>query len=347
MSTDTSQKGHSTQAGNNISGSGLTKLVGMTIVAFAGVVLLSLWGRYPEPGILSLKDLQTDELALRIFVQVRLPRMAGALLLGAVLALAGTVFQYVFANPLVDSGFLGVSQGAGLGAIIAMLLGFPFSGLLGLAFVGALLSLAAAVLVARKIRFGGLVLRLVLAGIAVSSVLSALIALIKFTADPLRELPEITYWLMGGLSHVRWHVLALPAGIAFVCATVLVALRWKVGLLALDDAVAKSLAPYADTLRFVLLVLSVVGTASVTAYAGIVSWAGLIVPHIARLIFGADTRRTVPAAIVLGGLFMALCDTIARALFPVELPLGVVTALLGSLVFAVMLVFIPIKVARA
>jgi len=316
-------------------------------IALAVILFLTLWGRYPEPGLLGIRELVSDELSLRIILLVRLPRMAGAILLGAVLALSGTVFQYVFANPLVDSGFLGVSQGAGLGTIIAMLSGFSFAGMLGLAFAGALLSLAASVFLAKRIRFGGLVLRLVLSGIAVSSVLSALISLLKFTADPLKELPEITYWLMGGLSGVRWQVLVLPAGIAGLCAVVLLALRWKVGLLAMDDAVAKSLVPQTDKLRLVLLGLSVAGTAVVTAYAGIVPWAGLIVPHIARLLFGADTRITIPASIVLGAVFMALCDTVARSLFPVEIPLGIITALLGCIVFVILLVTIPIKVERA
>lgn len=322
------------------------KLFLITCIAGVVIIALTLWGRYPKPGLLTLNDILHDELALRMFILIRVPRMVAALLLGAVLGLSGCVFQYVFANPLVDSGFLGVSQGAGLGSIIAMLAGFPFTLQIGCAFAGALLSLALSILLAKYIRFGGLILRLVLAGIAVSSVLSALISLIKFTADPLRQLPEITYWLMGGLSGVCLPMLVLPSIIAGISCLVLISLRWQIGLLALDDRAVRSLIKNPFVLRIVLLAFAVAGTAAVTAYAGIVAWAGLIVPHIARIVFGAETRSTVPASIVLGSMFMAVCDTLARSLFPIELPLGIVTALAGAASFTVLLVFIPIKVER-
>lgn len=320
----------------------------MLITCIAGiiVVVLTLWGRYPQPGLLTLHDVLHDELAMRMLILIRIPRMAGALLLGAVLGLSGCVFQYVFANPLVDSGFLGVSQGAGLGSIIAMLAGFPFGLQIGWAFGGAMLSLALSILLANHIRFGGLILRLVLAGIAVSSVLSAAISLIKFTADPLRQLPEITYWLMGGLTGVRLPMLMLPGIIAGISCVILISMRWQVGLLALDDRAVKSLIRNPHIMRFTILALAVASTAAVTAYAGIVAWAGLIVPHSARLLFGADTKVTVPASLVLGSLFMAICDTLARSLFSIELPLGIVTAIVGAVVFIALLVFIPIKVER-
>lgn len=322
------------------------KLFLITCIAGVIVIVLTLWGRYPKPGFLTLNDILHDELAMRIFFLIRIPRMAGALLLGAVLGLSGCVLQYVFANPLVDSGFLGVSQGAGLGSIIAMLAGFPFALQIGCAFAGAMLSLALSILLANHIRFGGLVLRLVLAGIAVSSVLSALISIIKFTADPLKQLPEITYWLMGGLTGVRLPMLVLPGIIGGLSCILLISMRWQVGLLAVDERALKSLIKHPQALRFALLALAVAGTAAVTAYAGIVAWTGLIVPHIARLLFGADTRVTVPASLILGSLFMAVCDTLARSLFSIELPLGIVSALVGAASFIILLVFIPIKVER-
>lgn len=331
---------------NNAVHANRLKLFLITCAGCIIIIVLMFWGRYPEPGFLTLHDILHDELVMRIFFLIRIPRMAGALLLGAVLGLSGCVFQYVFANPLVDSGFLGVSQGAGLGSILAMLAGFPFALQIGCAFIGAMLSLALSILLANHIRFGGLVLKLVLAGIAVSSVLSAVISIVKLTADPLKQLPEITYWLMGGLTGVRLSMLVLPGIIGGLSCILLISMRWRVGLLALDERTVKSLINYPHLLRYALLAFAVAGTAAVTAYAGIVAWAGLIVPHIARLLFGADTRTTVPASLVLGSVFMAVCDTLARSLFPIELPLGIVSALVGAVSFIILLVFIPIKVER-
>lgn len=314
----------------------------LVIAAFAAL----LFGRYPTPGFMDPQLLFSDSLAFRVVLLVRLPRVLGALLLGAALGASGAALQFVFANPLVDAGFLGVSQGASFGAALALLLGGSSFVLFGAAFGFAILALLMSIGMASRIRFGGAVLRLLLSGLAVSSFFSALVALLKYGADPLKSLPEITYWLMGGLSGTSWKTLSVAAPIALLSIIALVSLRWRTALLSLDEATAASLGARPRLERAIILGAAAAGVAAVTAMAGVVAWVGLIVPHLARLALGGDGSPTVPGSAILGALFVVVCDALSRGLFSGELPLGVTTSLIGTVAFFTLLVGHRVNVER-
>jgi len=322
-------------------------LAALWCLAFAAFVLASLTGRYPNPGLLDPRILASDGLARTILLTVRIPRALAAALLGAVLAASGNAFQMVFSNPLVEPGFLGVSQGAAFGAALAFVLGARGdSAVAASAFLFAMAGLGASSFLARRFRFGGWVLRLILAGIAVSAFFSAALAFVKYVADPLRELPDIAYWTMGGLSGISWRRLATAAPVALASLVILRAAGWRLSVLSLEDPVSFSLGARPGIERGLLLAAAVAGVAAMTAVSGIVSWVGLIVPHAARLLAGADGRRSMPASIALGAVFVLVCDALARTLLPGELPLGVATAFLGTAVFTALLMSRAVTVVR-
>jgi iron complex transport system permease protein len=317
------------------------------ILALVVAVLAALTGRYPSAGILPPGVLTRDELARTILFTVRIPRVLAAALLGAVLAASGNAFQMIFSNPLVEPGFLGVSQGAAFGAALALILGARNDITVAAgAFFFALAGLGASAALARKFRFGGWVLRLVLAGIAVGAFFSSALTYIKYAADPLRELPDITYWTMGGLSGISWKRLAAVSPVALGTLVVLRAAGWRLSLLSLEDTVSFSLGARPSRERGFFLTIAVAGVAAMTAVSGVVAWVGLIVPHAARLLAGSDGRKSMPASMALGAAFVLICDTLARTLLPGELPLGAATAFLGTAAFTALLLTRAVTVVR-
>ena len=304
-------------------------------------------GRYPVTILMSPGRLASDEMARRLVFNLRLPRLIAAVMLGMSLSAAGMVFQMLFGNPLVEPGFLGVSQGAAFGASLAIVaLGGSALATQGLAALFAFLGLGLSYFLARRARFGGWVLRLVLAGIAVSAIFSAGVGVLKYVADPLRQLPEITFWLLGGLSSVTWGSLRVIAPAVVLSLAAMTAMRWRLNVLSLDEATAISLGAAPATEKAILLAAAVASTAAVVSVAGMVSWVGLIVPHAARRIFGADARRALPAAALLGGLFAVVCDDIARTAIAGEIPLGILTSLIGAALFIAILMSPNVKDAK-
>ena len=319
----------------------------LAAAALALVTACLLAGRYPAPGFMDPRLSASDATARAVLVGSRLPRVVGALVLGAMLAAAGNAFQMVFGNPLVEPGFLGVSQGAALGAAIALVAGAgsPYM-VMAAAFAMALAALAAANALARAFAFGGWVLRLLLAGLAVSAFMSSGLAIVKYAADPLRELPDIVYWTMGSLSGLGWRRLAFAALPAAAALLFLHRCRWRITVLSADEAVARSLGMRPSAERAAVLAAASAGVAATVAMAGAVGWIGLVIPHLARLAVGADARRSMPLSVLAGALFALVCDTIARALFPGELPLGAVTAILGSALFCALVLARKVRVTR-
>jgi iron complex transport system permease protein len=307
------------------------------LLALALVVIFclsALLGRYPAPGFMPLERIASDELAQRLLFNLRLPRLITALLLGMTLSAAGMVFQLLFSNPLVEPGFLGVSQGAAFGAALAIVfLGGAALVTQSSAALFALAGLGISYLLAHRLRYGGWILRLVLAGIAVSAFFSAGLGLLKYLADPLTQLPEITFWLLGGLASVTWSKLLSVLPMVLIGLAVMLLFRWRLNILALNEQTAFSLGIPAGRERLLLIFAAVLPTAALISISGIVAWVGLIIPHIARRLFGSDTRASLPAAMLLGGIFTMLCDDLARALFPGEVPLGILTSLTGALIF--------------
>lgn len=235
--------------------------------------------------------LWTDELAQRLTLNLRLPRVIAAALLGAGLSGAGVVLQMIFRNPLVSPGFLGVSQGAGFGAALAiMFLGSAALWVEGLAIVFAFLALGISYFLAQRIRFGDWALRLVLSGIATSAIFSAGVGLLKYVADPMQQLPTIVFWLLGGLWGVTWPALIRAAPITVISLAALFLMRWRLNLLSMRDESAFALGASLNRERVVILTAAVAATASTVALAGIVGWVGLIIPHLARRVVGVDAQ---------------------------------------------------------
>jgi iron complex transport system permease protein len=310
------------------------QLIGMLCLLLALIVLSLLSGRYPTAGISNPLSISQDRLLGTIILNVRLPRVILAIFGGAVLAGAGFVFQMLFANPLVEPGFLGVSQGAAFGAAGAIIL-FGYSATMvqiSASFFG-LLGLIASYVLAKRFRFGGWILRLVLSGIAVGALFSSGLSILKLFADPTTNLQDITFWMMGGLWNSSWStvVSVLPTMMVALC--ILAASRWRINLLSLDDRTAHSIGLSPAKERSILLLVATIGTTAIISTAGLVGWVGLIIPHISRRVFGSDARFALPGSLVLGALFLLTCDTLGRTLLSGEIPLGILTSIIGSAVF--------------
>jgi iron complex transport system permease protein len=317
-------------------------------LGFLGVLALSLFvGRYPAPYWMSPATLWEDGMARQLVLNLRLPRVLTACLLGMTLSACGTVLQMIFRNPLVEPGFLGVSQGAAFGAALSIIyLGSSLFVTEALAAVFACLGLAISYLLARRVRYGGWILRLVLSGIAVSALFSSGVGVLKYLADPLTQLPDIVFWMLGGLWGVTWTdflYLLLPVTVGLF---IVYLMRWRLNLLSLDDDTGFSLGAAPGRERTLVLVAAVVATAAVVSVAGVVGWVGLLIPHVARRLTGADTRRALPASILLGGTFALLCDDLARTLLPGEIPLGILASFFGALLFMAMMLSKNIRVQR-
>jgi len=313
-------------------------LVILLLLLAVTVLLAVLTGRYPSPGLISPAQLLEDPLAQSLVLNLRLPRIIAALLLGSGLAAAGLVFQMIFANPLVEPGFLGVSQGAAFGASVSIVAFAPALWIIQLSSaLCALIGLAVSYIMARHFHFGGWVLRLILAGIAVSALFSSGIGIVKFVADPMSQLPEITFWMLGGLWSVDWQQARSILPVCIIGITLLMGYRWRLNLLSMDDRTAFSLglAPFRE--RLLLLVTATAVTAATISISGIVSWVGLIVPHIARRLFSSDGRFALPASMIIGAIYVVICDTLARTVLDGEIPLGVLTSFIGAGLFLVLL----------
>lgn len=312
-------------------------LVFMSILLGTFVVSL-LIGRYPSPGLIAPRKIFSDELAFNLVFSLRLPRVVVALLLGAVLAACGNVFQMIFGNPLVEPGFMGVSQGAAFGAALSIIFFGNVAVIIqSISAVFAFSGLVLSYYLAKKLRFGGWILRLILAGISVSALFSSGLGILKYMADPLSELPEITFWLMGGIWGVTWGDVKSILPLVIPGLFVLYKMRWRINLLSLDERVAFTLGVSSVRERAFILLVSAAITAAVISVSGIVAWIGLIIPHLARRLVRADARYSLPASMILGAIFLMICDDLARTLLPGEIPLGVFTSLFGAGFFIILL----------
>jgi iron complex transport system permease protein len=265
-----------------------------------------------------------------VFMRVRLPRVAAAILVGAALAGAGTAYQTLFRNPLVSPDILGVSTGAGLGAVLGILLSLPVAGIQTLAFLLGLATVALVYLIAAALHGHDRTLVLVLSGVVIGALAGACISLVKILADPYDQLPAITFWLLGSLAGVKLSDLALVAPLVLVGLVPLVLLRWRIGVLSLGDDEARALGVDVARLRLLVIGAATLMTASVVAISGVIGWIGLMIPHIARMMVGPNFARLLPAAMLLGASFMLLVDTLARTMARIETPLGILTAVLGA-----------------
>jgi iron complex transport system permease protein len=268
-----------------------------------------------------------------VIYQVRGPRVLAALVVGAALAAAGAAFQGMFRNPLVSPDILGVSSGAALGAALAIFFSWSLVGIQALAFVGGLAAVAMVYGIGASLRGRDPLLTLILSGVVIGTLLGSLVALLKYLADPYNQLPAITFWLLGSLAS------ASPADLKVVVPTVLVGLiplallRWRMNLLTLPDDEARALGVDTTRLRLAVVCAATLMTAASVAVSGIIGWIGLLVPHAARMLVGPGFPRMLPMAMILGAGFMLAVDTLARTIATIEVPPGVLTALLGTPLF--------------
>jgi iron complex transport system permease protein len=295
-------------------------------------------GRYRLPlgdmlSVFGLVSGEVKDVAKTVLLNIRLPRSLAALLVGAGLSISGAAFQGLFRNPLVGPSILGVAQGAGFGSALGLLLGVSMLSVNLLAFTFGIAAVFCACFIARR-RGGKSLLMLVLAGIVMGAVFTALISLIKYTADPEDKLPTIVYWLMGGLSGVGYRDLAFAAPIIGLGSFALLALRWRINVLSLGEEVARSFGENTKLLRFVVIGAATIVTAACVSVAGIVGWVGLLVPHIARMLFGPDHSSLLPASLSIGACYLLCIDGVARTATSAEIPLSILTALLGAPLFA-------------
>jgi len=285
--------------------------------------------------VLAIDQTWTDSQE-RVVMLVRLPRVVLGMLVGAGLALCGAVLQAVFRNPLVSPDILGVSAGASFGGALALAFGLGSAGLVmgaGGFGVAALL----VVFAVSRVKDGSPALMIVLSGVVVSAFFSALVSLLTYIADPYTELPGIVFWLLGSLATATGGKVALGAVPILAGAAIMLALRWRINVLSLGDDDSRTLAVRPEPLRWLLLGTTAAIVAGTVAVSGGVGWVGLVIPHIARLWVGPDHRVLLPVSLLLGAGYLAGIDLLARTLTPGEIPLGVLTAIVGAPVFFVLL----------
>lgn len=281
-------------------------------------------------------QLEVSQTITTIVFEIRLPRIIGAFVVGAALAMAGSAFQGIFKNPLVSSDLLGVSNGAGFGAALAILL----SGLNVVtqifAFVFGLISVSITYLISKSYKNGG-ILVLVLSGVAISAFFGALVSAVKFVADPDDKLPEIVYWLMGSLASITVDKLIMISVPIIIGVVVLMLLRWRINLLSMGDEEAQALGLNPSRTRLVVIAACTLLTSAAVSISGIIGWLGLVIPHMTRMIVGPDNKILIPASLSLGASFLLLIDNISRAVISIEIPIGILTAVIGVPIFLYLL----------
>ncbi|MEG1500518.1 MAG: iron ABC transporter permease [Clostridiales bacterium] len=272
---------------------------------------------------------------LVVVTQLRLPRAIGAAFIGGALAVSGAAFQGVFRNPLVNSGLLGVSSGAGFGAALAIILFNTSFAIYSLAFLFGILAVLLSYWTAKIYKSVPTVM-LILGGTIISSIFSALLSLLKYMADAENQLPAIVYWLMGSLSSVGyddfWALLPIIGGII-----ILLLFSWQINVLSMGDKEARTMGLDVKKLKAVIIIGATLATAGAVCLAGIVGWVGLVIPHIGRMIVGNDNKKLLPLCISVGASFMILIDTVSRIIAVSEVPLGILTALIGAPFFIYLL----------
>jgi iron complex transport system permease protein len=322
-------------------------LTGLAIGLCVMVVIALTIGRYPisisELPHLVWKALWHHDImefgaSSTVLFNIRLPRMCAAILVGMALSGSGACYQGIFRNPMVDPSLLGVTAGSAFGAALAILLSIGVGGIQLFSFGFGLISVFATVMLSTFVgKRGEKTLTLVLCGIVTGTLFSAMVSMIKYVADPFSKLPAITYWLMGSLASINLSDVRIAA-IASVGGIIpLLLVRWRINVLSFGDEEAKAMGVDAGRIRAIAIVSSTLMTASAVSISGMVGWIGLVVPHLARMLVGPSFPVLLPASLLLGGTFLLVVDTVARVAFPIEIPIGILTAIIGAPFFVFLL----------
>lgn len=321
----------------------LRRLNGVSAGAILVAVLVTLFiisfavGRYPiSPGdvikVLASHVLPIDQtwpdVLNTVVIQIRMPRILAAMLVGASLALAGASFQGLFRNPLVSPDILGVSSGAGFGAALAILLNGSQLAIQLSAFCFALMAVGLSYAISKMVKANP-TLSLILAGMAIASLFGAMLSLMKYAADPIDQLPAITYWLMGSLVSVGYKGLVYSVAPIIAGIAILILIRWRFNVLAMGEEEAIALGVDTTRLRAIIIICCTMITASSVCISGTIGWVGLVIPHMCRVLVGPDHKRLLPISLLMGAVFLLFIDNIARVAVSVEIPIGILTAIVG------------------
>lgn len=314
------------------------KILLIIIISFL-IMFISLFiGRYNIPLKKFIFGFQLNEMERSVFYFIRLPRILLVMGVGAALSIAGASYQSIFRNPLVSPDILGVSAGASFGAALAMILSFQsLTSIYILAFIFGVIAVFLTYFIS-SLGKTNMIMMMVLSGIVVGSLFNSFISILKYTADPFEKLPGIVFWLMGGFNRTGWDELKFAAPFIIIGIVVLILIRWYLNVMSMGEEEAISMGINVKLVRIVMVFFSTLMVAASVATVGQVSWVGLVVPHIARFIVGADHRYMVPASGLLGASFLLLMDNIARTLTGAEIPISIITALLGAPFFAYLLI---------
>lgn len=293
-------------------------------VSFKDTVFFFIWKitGYKPSTVLSMDLLES------LFLSIRLPRVVAAILVGSSLSVAGAAFQAMFINPLVSPSLLGVLAGASFGAALGMILFKSWLAVQVSSFAFGFVAVLVAVGIARMFK-GSTILLLILGGVISGAMFTSLLSVVKYCADPFEKLPAIVYWLMGGLSYADgqtiWYT-SIPIALSMI---MLVSLSGYLNVLSMGDEEARALGVPVEKIRLLLIFLASLVSSLTVVIAGMIGWVGLIIPHIARMLVGPDNKILIPASILIGAIYLLLVDDISRLLFNTEIPLGIVTSLVG------------------
>lgn len=275
---------------------------------------------------------QIDQTSYNVMLYLRLPRTLIAVLVGIALTLSGAIYQSSFNNRLVSPDLLGVSSGASVGACFAILLGFSTAMISAFAFVFGFITVFITLLIAKAFKNKSNVI-LILAGLAVGGVMSSLVGLIKYLADNEMKLAEMTFWLLGDLSKVKMEDFYVLLPVVVVCSVITIVLSWRLNIISLGQKEAKSLGVNYKVTFVLLIVVATILTAISVSVAGTIGWIGLVIPNITRLLIGSNNKKLIPISMLIGAIFMVIVDMLARSLAPNEIPLSVITGILGTPLF--------------
>lgn len=302
-------------------------------------------GRYSIPFSKTFSDLisiifngkdSIDAQHYKVIINLRLPRIILAMLCGSGLAVAGASLQSLFSNPLVSPDTLGVASGASFGAALALLFK---ANLIAVQLSAMMMGIIAVWLTYRIAKTKGSlsIVMLILSGMTISALFSALVSLVKYSADTQNDLPAITFWLMGSLGKANFKLLSYGAFPIILGCIVLFLIRWKLNILSLSEEEAKTLGVNVKTLRIIVILASTMITASIVSMCGLIGWVGLLIPHICRIIFGSNNKYVIPATLSIGAIFFLIIDTLSRGLLETEIPVSILTSIIGAPCFIMLL----------
>ena len=321
-----------------------TVMLVMCAILFAAAMTALCLGRYELtlPQVLSVllpggyDGIEPTRIMENVVANVRLPRVLLAILAGAGLAVSGAAFQALFANPLAAPDTLGVATGASFGAVLGILFGMPGL-MIQVMSLGSGLVAVALVITISRVRETNSILMIILSGMVVGALFSALVSLVKFAADPQDVLPSITFWMMGAMTGATKASVIAGTPMIILGLIGLWLLRWRLNVTTLPADEAASLGIPVKRIRAAVIIFATMITASAVSMCGLIGWVGLLVPHAARMIFGANNRFVLPASMVLGALFLLIIDTIARTALQTEIPVSILTAVVGAPFFIYLL----------